>query len=225
MNDLIKKYNSECEIVSKLSDKIWKYSQIGIYFFTVFIFYYFMFQKKYLLAFILSFGFSILFSCVIFYVCMHINDFVIARNLNFVNIARKNNINRDTLYKKLDLYQKNWIIDYCKSNNIDSIDKIKILREELKEKIQKTNKKVKLIDYPTIISSIISNFIFTGFTSTYSYFNLLLFTIIALTYVYLLKFSIKQFQDFSNNESYFNKYLGYDRLSELLLYCILKSNK
>lgn len=128
------------------------------------------------------------------------------------------------MYQKLDEFQKKWITNYCKNNKINTIEKLKVIREEL----GKNNNIIKYIN-PTIVGTLsvaswglicdqMSEKIGTLNTSLIGIIGAFIISIV----INVFRKEWKEQVQFMNT---FNKYAGYDRLKELILYRILKSNK
>lgn len=220
MEKLIKKYNEECSFKSKLVNRLWNIGYIVIL--IIFIFRSIN-RNNYLINIFLLFTFSI----ILFLSCNLIMLRKIANKLNiefsFKELIFKRKTRMD-MYQKLDEFQKKWITNYCKNNKINTIEKLKVIREEL----GKNNNIIKYIN-PTIVGTLsvaswglicdqMSEKIGTLNTSLIAIIGAFIISIV----INVFKKEWKEQVQFMNT---FNKYAGYDRLKELILYRILKSNK
>ena len=220
MEKLIKKYNKECSFKSKLVNRLWNIGYIVIL--IIFIFRSIN-GNNYLINIFLLFTFLI----ILFLSCYFIMLRKIANKLNIefsfkeLIFKRKSRMN---MYQKLDEFQKKWITNYCKNNKINTIEKLKVIREEL----GKNNNIIKYIN-PTIVGTLsvaswgvicdqMSEKIGTLNTSLIGIIGAFIISIV----INVFRKEWKEQVQFMNT---FNKYAGYDRLKELILYRILKSNK
>jgi len=220
MEKLINKYNEECSFKSKLVNRLWNIGYIVIL--IIFIFRSIN-GNNYLINIFLLFTFSI----ILFLSCNLIMLKKIANKLNIefsfkeLIFKRKSRMN---MYQKLDEFQKKWITNYCKNNKINTIEKLKVIREEL----GKNNNIIKYIN-PTIVGTLsvaswglicdqMSEKIGTLNTSLIGIIGAFIISIV----INAFRKEWKEQVQFMNT---FNKYAGYDRLKELILYRILKSNK
>lgn len=146
MEDLRKKYNEECSLRSKLVNRLLKIGYILI----VSIFIWGNINKNnYFINVIMFFIFSI----ILYMSCNIIMLKKISKKLNskfaFKELVFKRK-SRIKIYQELDKFQKNWITNYCKKNKINSIEKLKILRDEL----GRSNNIIKYIN-PAIVGTLI----------------------------------------------------------------------
>ena len=119
MDKLIKKYNEECSLKSKLANRLLK---IG----------YILIVGIFILGNI-NVGMFFIFSITLYMSCNLIMLRKIASKLNIKFVLKEllfKRKSRTEMYKKVDEFQKKGITNYCKKNRIDSIEKLKIIREK-----------------------------------------------------------------------------------------------
>ena len=131
MDKLLENYEKEGAIKSNLANLIWKG---GVILFSVLyiVFNYIGIKKYNLFIYILI----VLFLCVL-------TEYIFLREVTKksgfkVKIKLRNMKN---IYKEIDKYQKNWILNYCKNSKINTFDKLNIILQELKRKREKSNTK------------------------------------------------------------------------------------
>lgn len=142
MDKLLENYEKEGAIKSNLANLIWKG---GVILFSVLyiVFNYIGIKKYNLFIYILI----VLFLCVL-------TEYIFLREVT-KKIGFKVKIklrNMKNIYKEIDKYQKNWILNYCKNSKINTFDKLNIILQELKRKREKSN--TKYIN-PVIIGSLL----------------------------------------------------------------------
>lgn len=219
MEKLIRKYKEECDLSSKLASRMWKIGQIIII--SIFASYY---AKTKVLG--MNFFITIVEILILYLICSCIESVSIAKKLkikySIKEIVLKKKV-RKNIYQEFDKFQKGWITNYCKKNKINNIEKLKVIREEL-------NKRTVIIRYidPIIIGTLliamweiilqrilekvgISNTILIG-----------LFLVIIISII--IGWIKKEWREQKEFMNLFNRYSGNERLKELLLYRILKSN-
>lgn len=220
MEKLIKKYNEECSFKSKLVNRLWNIGYILIL--IIFIFKSIK-GNNYLINIFLLFIFLIILflSCNLIMLRKISNKFNIEFSLKELIFKRKSRMN---MYQKLDEFQKKWITNYCKNNKINTIEKLKVIREEL----GKNNNIIRYIN-PTIVGtlSVASwGLICEKMSERIGALNTSLIGIIgAFIISILINVFRKEWKEQVQFMNTFNTYAGYDRLKELILYRILKSNK
>ena len=131
MDKLLENYEKEGAIKSNLANLIWKG---GVILFSVLyiVFNYIGIKKYNLFIYILI----VLFLCVL-------TEYIFLREVT-KKIGFKVKIklrNMKNIYKEIDKYQKNWILNYCKNSKINTFDKLNIILQELKRKREKSNTK------------------------------------------------------------------------------------
>jgi len=220
MEKLICRYKEECDLSSKLASRIWKIGQIII----ISIFVINCANTK---EFVTNFFITTFALCVLYFICSCIETVSIAKKMrlkyNIKEIILKKKI-RKKIYQEFDKFQKGWITNFCDKNKINNIEKLKIVREEL-------DKRVIIIKYidPIIIGTLlltmwdlilkkISEELGVGYTILIGIFLIIVISII----IGWIKKEWREQKEFIN---LFNRYSGNERLKELLLYRILKSNK
>lgn len=221
MERLIEQYNKNCSLTSKVANILWKIGQIIIILMS---FYISIPLKKAIIGIIiLMFGIIIL-----YFICTYIEIISICKKLQ-LNIENKKIIKlsyRKEIYEKINMFQKKWIVEYCKKNRIDKIEKIKILREELERKEENNSiKYINLIIIGTLLLNVWAVLVqemFVKFGGMKTISISILFSIILSIIIGWINKELKEQIEFWK---YFNSFSGYKRLSELLLYRILKLNK
>lgn len=223
MEKLIKKYNDECNLTSKLANRLWKIGQIILL--SIFIIYYAQ-QKNFLISFLIL----LIFIIVLYFICSYIEIRNISNKLNinkmsFMHIIF-NKEDRKDIYKQFDIFQKKWITNYCKKNKINSIEKLKLLREELRQK--QNNNIIKYID-PIVIGTLLLTVwevLVQRMSEKIGTVSAVLICIfLAIIISIIIGWFKKEWQEQKEFMSMFNKFSGITRLNNLLLYRILKSNK
>lgn len=220
MEILIRKYKEDCDLSSKLASRIWKIGQIIIIsIFTV----YYANTKEFGMNFLIT----IIAICVLHFICRCIESVYIAKKMKIKysvkEIILKKKI-RKNIYQKFDEFQKGWITNFCKKNKINNIEKLKIVREELDNRTII----IRYID-PIIIGTLliamwelilqkISEEVGIGNAIFISIFLVIIISII-------IGWAKKEWKEQKEFMNLFNRYSGNERLKELLLYKILKSNK
>lgn len=220
MEKLIREYKDECDLASKLAGRIWKIGQI----ITISIFSSCYANTK---NFGINFIITIIAICSLHFICRCIELVSIAKKMkvkySVKEIILKKKI-RKNIYQEFDKFQKKWITNFCKKNKINNIEKLKIIREEL----DKRTFIVRYID-PIIIGTLliamwelilqrIAEEVGVGNTVFICVFLVIMISII----IGWVKKEWREQKEFMN---LFNRYSGNERLKELFLYRILKSNK
>ncbi len=224
MEKLIEKYNKECNLTSKVASRLWKVGQIVLL--SIFSIYYYVQPKNLLINFLLL----IIFMLVLYFFCAYIeirniSNILKMKKVRFTDmIFRKEEIRK--IYRKFDIFQKNWITEYCKNNKINSIQKLKILREELQQK-QNSNI-IKYID-PILIGTLllaIWEIVVQNISKEIGIASAILICIFsAIIISIIIGWLKKEWQEQKKFMSMFNEFSGNARLNNLLLYRILKSNR
>lgn len=222
MEKLIEKFNDEVAIKSKLANFIWQFGIIinSIIYFTCVLY----FKKN---------------ICIVWslYLVIIILLFLISNCLFIKNAAKKMNIQVTILkcfsipqiifiYNKIDEFQKDWITKYCKKNKLNSIDKLNILRQELKdEKKLRTTQYINPIIIGTLLISIWEIAI-EKIVDKVGFGNMLSLAFVLIIGVSIFIGWIKKI--FIEDREFFIQYKKFSdisRLEELLLYIILKCKK
>lgn len=221
MEKLIYQYNKNCNLTSKSASRLWKIGQVIIL--LIFFAFYVMYKE-----FIIGFFISLLSIIILYFICTYIEIIKICSKLK-LRVEKKKIIKRvyrKRLYEEFDTFQKKWITDYCKKNKIDKIEKLKILREGLERK--RNNSIIKYID-PIIIGTLLLSVWEILVQKTSEKFGtmsaILICTMISMILSIVIGWIRKEWQEQKEFMSLFNKFSGYHRLSNLLLYRILKTNK
>ena len=217
MEKLIYQYNKKCNLTSKSANRLWKIGQVIILL---------IFSIFYILY--IGFFISLVSMIILYFICTCIEIVKICNKLQ-IDLEKKNILKRGYrkgLYEKFDIFQKKWITNYCKQNKIDKIEKLKLLREELGRK--QDNSIIKYID-PIIIGTLLLSVWEVLVQKTSEKFGAMNAIVICVILAVILSIVIgwfrKEWQEQKEFMSLFNKFSGYNRLSYLLLYRILKINK
>ena len=222
MDKLVREYNKECNYTSKLVNRLWKIGQLVILI---------IFEIKYLKYknFLENFIIASLSIIILYFICKWIESILISKKLKMKykikEIVLKRKCRRE-IYKKFDKFQKDWITKYCKKNKINNIEKLKIVKEELQEK--QNNKIVKYID-PIIIGSLLITIwdtIVKKISEEAGTINgVIICFFLTIIFSMLIGKIKKEWQEQKEFMNIFNRYSGDERLKELIIYRILKSNK
>ena len=217
MEKLLEKYKEECDILSKVPSRLWKIGQLlitsGCYFYAVK-------TLNYIIAFVLL-VISIL---VLHKICvyMELADIVKKLNLKYKKkeIWFKSKVINE-IYKSYSAFQKDWLTKYCKRNKINSIEKLKILYDEL----NKCNTTVKYIN-PVIIGTLLLIVWEVVFENMVNYFGLWNAILIAVFSAIILSIVIswikKEWEEQLEFFREFDLLSGKDRLLKLLVDRMMK---
>ncbi len=219
MQRLIERYKVECSINSKVASILWK---IGIIILSIVYIKLSYESQNYFKMFVL-FLIGIL---ILYLLCLLIFKRK-AFNKIYSGKVNKNNCKKlKILYLEIDKYQKNWMTNYCKRNNIDKISKLEILRSDLCEE-----RKLKAISYinPIIIGSLTFTIWEIGLqklSDKIGYINMI-FIAIVVAIIFSVIIGIMKKEFIENKEMFleFDKFASNKRLEDLLLYEILKCKK
>ena len=220
MEKIIRKYKEECDLSSKLASRMWKIGQI--IFISIFAICYANTKE-----FGINFLITIIAICVLHFICRCIESVNIAKKMKTkysVNeIILKKKI-RKNIYREFDKFQKGWISNFCKKNKINNIEKLKIVREEL-------DKRTVIIRYidPIVIGTLFISMwelILQKISEEVGLGNTILIGVFfVITISIIIGWIKKEWREQKEFMNLFNRYSGNERLKELLLYRILKTNK
>lgn len=219
MQRLIERYKVECSINSKVASILWK---IGIIILSI-VYIKLSYESQNYFKMFIVFLIGIL---ILYLLCL----FIFKRkafNKIYSGKVNKNNCKKlKILYLEIDKYQKNWMTNYCKRNNIDKISKLEILRSDLSEE-----RKLKAISYinPIIIGSLTFTIWEIGLqklSDKIGYINMI-FIAIVVAIILSVIIGIMKKEFIENKEMFleFDKFASNKRLEDLLLYEILKCKK
>lgn len=221
MEKLIYQYNKNCNLTSKSANRLWRIGQVIIL--LIFSTFYILYKE-----FFMGFCISIVSIIILYFICTYIEIVKICNKLQ-INLEKKYIFKRGyrrRLYEKFDIFQKRWITDYCKQNKIDKIEKLKLLREELERK--QDNGIIKYID-PIIIGTLLLSvweILVQKMSEKFGTMNaIIICTMLAVILSIVIGWLRKEWQEQKDFMSIFNRFSGYNRLSNLLLYRILKTNR
>ena len=217
MEKLLEKYKEECDKLSKAPSRIWKSGQLLIA--GGWLFYGFK-TLNYIMAFILP----IILVWVLYKICeyMELVDIIKKLNLKYkrMEILFKSKV-KDEIYKSYNIFQKEWLTKYCKRSKINSIEKLKILYDEL----NKCNTTIKYIN-PVIIGTlllIVWEVVFQNMVSFWGLWNAIwiaAFSAIILSIV--IAWIKKEWEDQLKFFREFDCFSGKDRLMKLLVDRMMK---
>jgi hypothetical protein len=219
MQRLIERYKVECSINSKVASILWK---IGIIILSI-VYIKLSYESQNYFKMFIVFLIGIL---ILYLLCL----FIFKRkafNKIYSGKVNKNNCKKlKILYLEIDKYQKNWMTNYCKRNNIDKISKLEILKSDLCEE-----RKLKAISYinPIIIGSLTFTIWEIGLqklSDKIGYINMI-FIAIVVEIILSVIIGIMKKEFIENKEMFleFDKFASNKRLEDLLLYEILKCKK
>lgn len=216
MEEIYEEYEKNGAVKSSLSIFIWKFGVIimtSIYSIVAMCFnqYWYLYLLFYLIIMIVLFG-----VCkMIFYISVS-KKLKLDRHFNLSFIKE--------IYSKIKEYQQKWIEKYCNDVGINDIEKLKILRQEIKEKNEKST--VKYFN-PIIIGSLTLTLWEIGLqkmVDMVGFLNVLSIAIILAIGIsvgigWLMKMLLEDKKVFLE----FDKFSSKENLEELLLYIILKA--
>ena len=221
MEKLIYQYNKNCNLTSKLANRLWRIGQVIIL--LIFSTFYVLYKE-----FFIGFSISLISIIILYFICTYIEIVKICNKLQ-INLEKKKILNRNYikgLYEKFDIFQKKWITNYCKQNQIDKIQKLNLLRDELEKKQDKSI--IKYID-PIIIGTLLLSaweILVQKMSEQFGTMNaIIICAMLAVILSIVIGWIRKEWQEQKDFMSIFNRFSGYNRLSNLLLYRILKTNR
>ena len=220
MEKIIREFKENAAIKSKLASIVWK---LGIILDSVTYFIYVIYFKKNLYIFL--------------YFIIIILLFFISNCIFIKNASKKLNIKTNIIkyfdiqyirfiYEKIDQYQKDWITKYCKRNKLNCIEKLNIVRQEIRN--EKESKTIKYIN-PLIIGTLLISVwevTIERIMDKVGFWNMLSLAIVLIIGLSVFIGWIKKI--FTEDKEFFvqyEKFSNISRLEELLLYRILKCKK
>lgn len=220
MQKILNEFNSNCGIKSSLANIIWKG---GIIIDSIIYCVYALYFKNW--------------SYVPLYFTIMIILFIISHTIFIMKASRKIgerffikqllDIKRiGAIYKKMDQYQKDWITMYCKKNKLNIINKLEIMIQEIRLRREKNT--IKYIN-PIIIGTLsitIWEIALQKITGEIGFWNMIP---IAIALTIGLSIGVgwitKEITEDKRIFNQFERYFGYKRLEELLVYSALKCKK
>lgn len=214
MEKLIQKYNRECDIIPRTSNNVWK---LGVIISLIIFIISYFYTKNYALI-----NIKLIAELLILYmVCEFININKLKKILNIKGKVKKRDI-----YLELDKMQKKWIIKYCKKNKIDRIEKVKIIRDEVKNKDKELRKKY--ID-PIILATLLLNIwgiVVEKLDTKIGTINAIIISIaLAVIICLIIEFGKNEYRQQRELFNAFQNMTGLKRLDELLVYVAIRCNK
>jgi len=220
MQKILNEFNSNCGIKSNLANFIWKG---GIIIDSVIYCICTLYLKKS--------------SYIPLYFIIMIILFIISHTI-FIMKASKEigekfylkqlfNIKRiGVIYNKIDQYQKDWITKYCKKNKLNVINKLEIMIQEIRLKRGKNT--IKYIN-PIIIGTLsitIWEIALQKATEKIGFWNMIPISIVLTIGLSIgIGWITKEIVEDKKTFNQFERYFGYKRLEELLVYSALKCKK
>ena len=216
MEEIYEEYEKNGSIKSSVSIYIWKFGVIimtSIYSIVA------MFFNQYWYLYLL------------FYLVIMIVLFGVCKMIFYISVSKKLKLDRHfnlsfikEIYSKIKEYQQKWIEKYCNDVGINDIEKLKILRQEIKERDEKST--VKYFN-PIIIGSLALTLWEIGIqkmVDMVGFLNVLSIAIILAIGIsvgvgWLMKIVLEDIKVFLE----FDKFSSKENLEELLLYRILKA--
>lgn len=130
------------------------------------------------------------------------------------------------IYRKIDQYQKDWITKYCKKNKLNVINKLEIMIQEIR--LRKEKNTIKYIN-PIIIGTLcitVWEIALQKATEKIGFWNMIPITIVLTIGISLgIGWITKEIIEDKKFFDQFERYIGYKRLEELLVYSALKCKK
>jgi len=224
LEKLIQKYKEECSLESKIASRVWRSFFIGILVMFIVIEIVFHNLLVYGIGLTVFLGSGI----ILWLICTCIEIKYIAKKLDIQNIEYKGlkemKKSREKVYKEIEKFQKDWITNYCKKNKINTIEKLKIIREEIQRKQDKT----KYLN-PVIMGSLllaIWEILVQKIYEIGGFINCVAVCIFLAGIISIIVMWIqKEWREQMKFLSEFSKYSGMYRLDGLLMYEILKTKK
>lgn len=220
MQKLLNKYNEECSVKSNHANIIWKAGVILnsiIYFINV------VGLKKdnYIVLYFFIMIILFLISQLVFVIEIGKKLGVSKSSTFFISLQYMRNV-----YKEIEKFQKQWIVKYCKNNKINTISKVQIILQEIKNRKEKSE--IKYLN-PIIIGTlflIIWEIAVERLTENIGFWDMLPIAVIS---VIVLSVAIgwisKEIIEDRKIFNQFERYSGNKRLEELLLEVALKCKK
>lgn len=220
MQKILNEFNSNCGIKSSLANLIWKG---GIIIDSVIYCICTIYLKKS--------------SYIPLYFIIMIILFIISHTIFIMKAAKEIgekfyfkqlfNIKRiGIIYSKIDRYQKDWITKYCKKNKLNVINKLEIIIQEIRLKREKNT--IKYIN-PIIIGTMcitIWEIALQKATEKIGFWNIIPIAIILTIGLSIgIGWITKEIIENKKIFNQFERYFGYERLEELLVYSVLKCKK
>ena len=220
MQKLLIKYNTECSIKSNHANIIWKAGVILnsiIYFINAIEFK----RSNYIVPYFLIMIILFLISQLVFTIEVG-KRLEVEKNSSFIiNIKYIRNV-----YEKIEKFQNQWIFKYCKNNKLNTINKIEIIIQEIRNKKEKNE--IKYLN-PIIIGTLlltIWEIAVQEVEENIGFWNMLPIVFIS---VIILSFVIgwisKEIIEDKILFNQFERYSGNNRLEELLIDVALKCKK
>ena len=220
MRKLLNKYNTECAIKSNFANIIWK---VGIILNSIIYCINVICLKKS--------------NYILLYFFIMIILFFVSQLVFVVEIGKKIKVSKSSkyfislkymrsVYKKIDEFQNQWIIKYCRNNKINTINKIEILIQEIRSKREKS--KIKYLN-PIIIGTLfltIWEITLQSLTENIGFWNMIPIAVISIIGIsFVIGWISKEIIEDKKIFNQFERYSGNRRLEELLIEVALKCKK
>jgi len=213
---LIEQFNKECDVTSRSANQIWSIGQIILS--SIFLYLVIEFGKFSITIFIF-FAICMFF---LYFFCEYINLNKVKDRLKLKKIIIVKSKYTKTTYEELDKFQKDWITNYCKRNNLNKISKLEIIRKEINNKREGKIKYINPIIIGTLLIAVWETLVEERAKEIGSIIPTILPLIILSIFISVIIGEIMNQFKFNN---LFKSYTGYERLEQLLLFVILKCNK
>ena len=220
MQKLIDKYNAECAIKSTCANIIWK---MGIILNSIIYCINVIGLKRN--------------NYILLYFIIIIILFFVSQIVFVVDIGKRIGVKKSSkflislkyirsVYKKIEEFQNQWIIKYCKYNKINTINKIQIIFQEIKSKREKSE--IKYLN-PIIIGTLfltIWEITIEKLTVNIGFWNMLPIAVISIIGLSVgIGWISKEIIEDKKIFNQFQEYCGNQRLEELLIEVALKCKK
>lgn len=218
MEKLKKEYKEKYEVISSRADKIWK---IGMIILTILLTIIYFIVDTIVYKIFLFVVFYVLVGSL-FKICSYIYDKELYKQIQII-YGDKNLIDRynvEYFEELLNEYQKRCITEYIRKNKLNKLGKLSIVINELQDEINKSPEKI--LRESITISGVLG--IFTSFlnfdiqNSLIVYILQYLMCIMSCLYFLL---GLRKLYDCKT----FSKYIGLERLKELLIHAALKHGR
>ena len=221
MQKILEEFKIKGAIKSKLSNFIWK---VGVISSSIFYCINTIYANKYYFN-ILSYFLTLIILFIISEIIFIKNT---SKKLN-IKFSFKQLVNIQyirEIYNKINEYQKKWITNYCKKNKLNNINKLNILMSEIKnEEDITTIKYINLIIIGTL-SLTIWEIAIQKMVERIGFWNMLPTAIVLVIGIsFFIGCVRKEFIEDKKFFMEFEKFSNKQRLKELIMYRMLKTNK
>ncbi len=215
MKDIIKRYKEECEIVSKVASKIY---QLGT---TILIILFVLISLilNDIFKILISIPILLLISYILFMLCSKIYDKELETKAKKVAKLDKHT-KRMEFESVIDEYQKSWISNYVRKNKLRKLSKLSIVIDEIQKEIDRKsiNKYIEILIIPAVFSFVIDIAKSNSINES---------AVLFVRYIICVGVTMSSVYCINNLNIYnvFNKYIGLERLKQLLIYIAIKKGR